>query len=200
MIESVIFDLGGVYFTDGTTRAIGQISATFGVPEESVHHVLMGDLGTRYRVGTITSGQFWEGARKHWGIEASDQQLTALWLEAYEPIAGTVALIDRLAAAGYELLYLSDNTRDRVDYLEATYPFLHRFVAGVFSHDAGVRKPDPRIYELLLAKATHPATACIYIDDKPAMLVPAGKMGMTVIAFENPDQVEADLVRHGLNF
>jgi len=32
------------------------------------------------------------------------------------------------------------------------------------------------------------------------MLVPAGEMGMTVIAFEKPDQVEADLVRHGLNF
>jgi len=46
-IETVIFDLGGVYFTDGTTRAIEQISATCGVPEESVGHVLMGNLGTR---------------------------------------------------------------------------------------------------------------------------------------------------------
>ena len=59
------------------------------------------------------------------------------------------------------MLYLSDNTQDQVDYLEATYPFLHRFVAGFFSHDADVRKPDPRIYELLLEKAAHPATACI---------------------------------------
>ena len=77
---------------------------------------------------------------------------------------------------------------------------MHRFAAGVFSHDAGMRKPDPRIYELLLKKATRSAAACVYIDDRPAMLVPAENMGMTVIAFDNPDQVEVDLVRHGLVF
>ena len=133
-------------------------------------------------------------------MQVSDEQLAAIWLEAYEPIAGTVSLIDRLRVAGYELLYLSDNTQDRVDYLEAAYRFMHRFVAGVFSHDAVMRKPDPRIYELLLEKATRPAVACVYIDDKPAMLVPAENMGMTVIAFDNPDQVEVDLVRHVLVF
>ncbi len=63
-----------------------------------------------------------------------------------------------------------------------------------------MRKPDPWIYELFLKKPTHPAAACVYIDDKPAMLVPAQNMGMTVIAFDNPDQVEVDLVRHGLVF
>ena len=55
-----------VYFTHGTIRAIEQISATCGIPEESVRHVLMGNLGTRYRVSEIGSGEFWEGAKNHW--------------------------------------------------------------------------------------------------------------------------------------
>ena len=70
VIATVIFDLGGVYFTDGTTRAIEQISATCGIPEESVRHVLMGNLGTRYRVSEIGSGEFWEGAKNHWACRS----------------------------------------------------------------------------------------------------------------------------------
>ena len=200
MIRTVIFDLGGVYFTDGSARAIEQISATYRIQEEKVRDVVMGDLGSRYRHGDITSDQFWDGAVESWDLQVSTEQLASVWLQAYEPIPGTVSLIDRLGAAGYELLYLSDNVEDRVEYLEETYGFLHRFKAGVFSQRVGIRKPDPRIYELALEKATHPPSRCAYVDDKPAMLEPAEQMGMTVIAFETPDQVETDLLSHGLVF
>ena len=113
---------------------------------------------------------------------------------------GSAPLIDRPGAAGYELLYLSDNVQDRIDYLEATYRFLHRFKDGVFSHDVGIRKPDPMIYQIVLERASHPPSECLFIDDKPAMLDPAEEVGMTVIAFVDPDPLETDLVGHGLLF
>ena len=119
-------------------------------------------------------------------------------MRAYEPIEGTVALIDRLRAAGYQMLFLSDNVEERVDYLESTYGFLHRFEDGVFSHRVGLRKPDPRMYELVLQKASHSAEHCVFIDDKPQMLEPAVKIGMSVIPFETPNQVERDLKSLGL--
>ena len=122
------------------------------------------------------------------------------WRLAYEPIPGTVSLIDRLGVAGYELLYLSDNVEDRIEYLEETYGFLHRFKDGVFSHRVGIRKPNPRIYELVLEKAAHPPAQCLFVDDKPAMLEPAERMGMAVVAFESPSQVETALVGHGRQF
>jgi HAD superfamily hydrolase (TIGR01509 family) len=50
------------------------------------------------------------------------------------------------------------------------------------------KKPDPTIYQLLLAKASEPATACVYIDDKPEYLEPAKKLGMEVIDFKNAEQ------------
>jgi putative hydrolase of the HAD superfamily len=61
-----------------------------------------------------------------------------------------------------------------------------------------LRKPDPRIYELTLAKASHPAAQCVFIDDKPQMLEPAERLGMRVIAFESPSQLERDLRRLAL--
>jgi putative hydrolase of the HAD superfamily len=200
MIRTVIFDLGGVYFTDGSAIAIEQISTTYRLAEAKVRDIVMGDLGSRYRHGAVTSSQFWEGAVEAWNLQVPIEQLATTWLQAYEPIPGTVSLIDRLGVAGYELLYLSDNVEDRIEYLEETYGFLHRFKDGVFSHRVGIRKPNPRIYELVLEKAAHPPAQCLFVDDKPPMLEPAERMGMAVVAFESPSQVETVLVGHGLQF
>ena len=200
MIRTVIFDLGGVYFTDGSAIAIEQISTTYRLAEAKVRDIVMGDLGSRYRHGAVTSIQFWEGAVEAWNLQVPTEQLATTWLQAYEPIPGTVSLIDRLDVAGYELLYLSDNVEDRIEYLEETYGFLHRFKDGVFSHRVGIRKPNPRIYELVLEKAAFPPAQCLFVDDKPAMLEPAERMGMAVVAFGSPSQVETGLVGHGLQF
>ncbi len=198
MIKTVICDLGGVYFTDGSARAIERISQAYDLATDRVSDVLMGDLGSRYRFGEISVAEFWDGAIQSWGLQISADEIAPIWLRAYEPIEGTVALIERLRAAGYEMLFLSDNVQDRVDYLEHTYGFLHRFKDGVFSHVVGLRKPDPKIYELTLAKTLTPPAGCVYVDDKPRMLEPARMLGMSVVAFENPDQLKRDLQRLGL--
>ena len=62
MIKTVICDLGGVYFTDGSAKAIENISMTYDIPVDAVRDVVMGDLGSRYRFGQITVDEFWEGA------------------------------------------------------------------------------------------------------------------------------------------
>ena len=200
MIKTLICDLGGVYFTDGSARAIERISAIYHIAEARVRDVLMGPLGSSYRYGQIGAAQFWEGAKQSWDLQVPTDEIANIWLHAYEPIEGTVALVERLRRARYEMLFLSDNVQERIDYLESRYGFLQRFEAGVLSHRVGMRKPDPRIYELALAKASHPAVQCVFIDDKPPMLEPAKRLGMSVIAFENPRQLELDLQGLGLAF
>ena len=200
MIKTVICDLGGVYFTDGSALAIERISAAYGIPPDRVGDVLMGDLGSSYRLGEITATEFWDRAKESWDLRVSTDEIASIWLRAYEPVEGTVAIVDRLRAAGYRTLFLSDNVQERIDYLEETCGFLHRFAGGVLSHLAGLRKPDPGIYDLALEKASCAAAQCVYVDDKPAMLEPAMRMGMRAIPFENPGQLERDLQSLGLVF
>jgi putative hydrolase of the HAD superfamily len=200
MIKTIIFDLGGVYFTDGTKNAIIRISNNYHLPEEKVKEVLKGELGAQYRTGAITEQQFWQKAKKIWNINASNNNLRQIWLEGYEPIKGTVAIVDRLREAGYELTFLSDNVQERVDYLQGKYHFLEKFRAGVFSHIAKIKKPDVKIYMLALENSTSTANECVYIDDKPKFIEPAVKLGMKGIVFLNPAQLEKDLKNLGLNF
>jgi len=193
MRRTVIFDLGGVYFSDGTRRAIDTIAAGYGVERQAVAGFLNGEAGASYRTGRITADQFWQQAITLWNMQALPEALSTTWCESYQPNRGTVRLVKQLRAADHQILYLSDNTKERVAYLEEKYAFLKNFDDGVFSHLVRLKKPDPMIYELVLAKAFNPAASCVYIDDKPDYLLPAGDLGMQVIAFKNALQLEADL-------
>lgn len=198
--KTIIFDLGGVYFTDGTKQAIHSISEKYNIPPEKIKAVPKGELGTQYRTGEITADIFWEKAKNYWGIIASSDDLANMWLKGYEPIDGTANLIQRIKKAGHELLFLSDNVKERVEYLSEKYNFLPNFKDGVFSHEAGIRKPNPKIYQLVLEKASNIAENCVYIDDKLELLEPAKKLGMEAVQFIDPNQVESELRKLGVEF
>jgi HAD superfamily hydrolase (TIGR01509 family) len=191
--RTVIFDIGGVYFSDGTRITIDAIAAKYEIARDEVAGFINGEPGREYRIGRISGEKFWQQAIRQWNIQSSAEVLSHLWCSSYQLDEGTVRLVDRLKIAGHELLYLSDNTAEKVAYLDAKYAFLQKFDDGIFSHLVNCRKPDPKIYELLLAIASHPADACIFIDDKPANLEPAKKMGMKTIAFENCAHLESCL-------
>jgi HAD superfamily hydrolase (TIGR01509 family) len=193
-LRTVIFDLGGVYFGDGTRIAIDTISVDYQIGRDAVEAILNGEPGEQYRIGKISTKQFWQRAKSFWNIEALSEKLSRIWCSSYQPNEGVVRLVERLKNAGYELLYLSDNTRERVSYLDERYSFLQKFDGGIFSHVVKRKKPDPIIYQLVLNRASHPASACVYIDDKPEYLGPAKSLGMQVIVFKSASQLETRLI------
>jgi len=197
-IKTVIFDLGGVYFTDGTKRAIDIISQRWNLDQSKVADVFKGKIGTAYRESQISHEEFWRQAKETLGIDAPMEELAEIWLNGYVPIEGTVEIIKELKEKGYEILYLSDNVQERIDYIEEKYHFLQYFKSGVFSHIAGVRKPNPKIYQLALEESSNPAENCVYIDDKPNLLEEADKLGMATIAFVNAVETRKKLIELGV--
>jgi len=193
MIKTIIFDLGGVYFTSGSGRAAEKIGKKYSVPVKKILDILKGSLGTDYRTDRISACVFWKKAKKRLGIKEDNRVLSEIWFDCFTPIKGTVEIVGKLKKKGYRVLFLSDNVRERVDYLESGYSFIKKFDGGVFSHIAKVRKPTLKIYRLVLEKASGPAENCVFIDDNPALLKPAQKLGMKTIKFENPGQLKAEL-------
>ncbi len=193
MYRTIIFDIGGVYFSDGTRIAIDAISAEYRIDRNLVEAIINGEPGKQYRMGKISAEQFWRRAKTTWEIEVSSEKLSQIWYSGYRPNEDVVRLVTRLKNAGYELLYLSNNTRERVAYLDEKFSFRQKFDDGIFSHLVKCKKPDPLIYQLLLAKASHPANECVYIDDKPEYLGPPKNLGIKVIAFKDAFQLETRL-------
>lgn len=199
MIKTVIFDLGGVYFTDGTKRAISIISERFNKDKDLVSEVFKGEIGTKYRKSEISHEEFWDLTKQTLGIKAKTEDLAEIWLSGYVPIEGTVQTVKQLKENGYELLFLSDNVQERIDYLTARYDFLDYFKDGVFSHLVGTRKPDIKMYQYALDKTNSKPEECVYIDDREDLLLPAQKLGMNTIHFKNAEYLNSKLIELGVN-
>jgi putative hydrolase of the HAD superfamily len=57
----------------------------------------------------------------------------------------------------------------------------------------GLRKPDPRIYRMMIERLGVDPAKCIYLDDLGVNLKPAREMGMTTIKVVNAPQALAEL-------
>ncbi|QFI77168.1 HAD-IA family hydrolase [Bradyrhizobium betae] len=57
----------------------------------------------------------------------------------------------------------------------------------------GLRKPDPRIYQLMVETLKVDPKACVYLDDLGVNLKPAREMGMTTIKVTSGAQAIAEL-------
>jgi putative hydrolase of the HAD superfamily len=69
------------------------------------------------------------------------------------------------------------------------------FDAVIESSKAGVRKPDPRIYQMMCELLDVAPAACVYLDDLGVNCKPAAALGMTAIKVVNEAQALADLAR-----
>ena len=69
------------------------------------------------------------------------------------------------------------------------------FDVVVESATAGVRKPEPEAYELVLTQMGLPAEEVVFLDDLGINLKPARAMGMTTIKVEDPEVALSELER-----
>jgi putative hydrolase of the HAD superfamily len=70
---------------------------------------------------------------------------------------------------------------------------MERFDHVIESALVGIRKPDPRIYEMMCEALTVAPAACVYLDDLGVNCKPARAMGMATIKVLNADQAIAEL-------
>ena len=75
------------------------------------------------------------------------------------------------------------------------------FDAVIESSKAGVRKPDPRIYQMMCELLIVEPESCIYLDDLGINCKPAAMLGMKAIKVSNEAQALAELSQAtGLQF
>lgn len=95
-----------------------------------------------------------------------------------------VAALDRVIAAGYATACLTNNvvsddtaTQKRPEVAAVMAKFDH----VVESSKVGVRKPEPRFYEIACGLVGATPDQCVFLDDLGINLKPAKAMGMTTI-------------------
>ena len=103
-----------------------------------------------------------------------------------------VVALDRVKQAGFLTACLTNNVvggDPRADVADV----MARFDQVVESSKVGVRKPEPRFYEIACELLAVEPAECVFLDDLGVNLKPAATMGMTTIKVVSPDQAITDL-------
>lgn len=129
-------------------------------------------------------------------------ELIAQWREGWPEmlrgeIAGTVALLDELAARGRRLHALTNFSRETWPIARARFEFLGRFEHVVVSGEVGMVKPDPRIYRLAIERCRLAPARTVFVDDMPANVDAARGEGLHAVHFTTPERLREALVELG---
>jgi HAD superfamily hydrolase (TIGR01509 family) len=109
------------------------------------------------------------------------------------PKPATVALLRSLHLQGVPLYCLSNMPVSVYAYLRVRHDFWDLFRGIVISGEVGMLKPEPEIYEYLLARFGLKAQDTIFIDDMPVNVAAARARGLQGLRFDDVHAVEPRL-------
>ena len=201
----VIFDFGGV-ITSSPFEAFNRLERERGLPRDFIRAVnaLNPDRNAwaRFERAEIDAAAFDK-------LFAEEAAAGGHMLEGSAVIAclagdirpDMVAALDRIRAAGLGLGCITNNVptghgpgmAGSADKAAAVAAILARFDHVIESSKVGVRKPDPRIYQMMVDALGADPAACIYLDDLGINCKPAAMLGMQAIKVTSSDQARADL-------
>lgn len=202
--DAVLWDFGGV-LTTSPFEAFNRYEAERGIPLDFIRGIN----------ATNPTGNAWarfESSRI--GIDEFDREFLEESTDAGHPVPGkdVIALlsgdvrprmVEALRRCGEQFTNacLTNNVKagqgpgmaadaDRASSVAEVMAMFHLVVESSIE---GVRKPEPRAYEIVLERLGVPADRVVYLDDLGINLKPAAQMGMTTIKVLDEDQALQDL-------
>lgn len=203
--SAVIWDFGGV-ITTSPFDAFNRMEKERGLPENSVRRINAADpdhnAWARFERSEIDAEQFdsmFAEEAERIGVDLRGRDVLACLSGDVRP--RMVAALDILKAKDFRLGCITNNvpsgrgagmasSEERAVVID---DIMARFDHIIESSKVGVRKPDPRIYEMMCATLDVSPEACVYLDDLGINCKPAAQLGMAAIKVTGEAQALEDL-------
>ncbi len=203
--NTVIFDFGGV-ITSSPFEAFNRMEAQRGLPKDFVRRVNSvnpdNNAWAKFERAECNATEFD-------ALFAAEAQALGHALDGASVIAclageirpDMVAALDQLKSLGFALGCITNNVPSGKGAgmavsdakAAAVAAVMERFDHIIESSKAGVRKPDPGIYNMMCEALAVSPSQCIYLDDLGINCKPAAAMGMAAIKVASGAQALREL-------
>jgi FMN phosphatase YigB (HAD superfamily) len=198
-IQAVIFDLGRVIVDVNIARLAEHLGTvlTEGDPVVTISRIMSDPLVVQYGTGRITPEQFHDGLCRRFGLTVPFDRFGQLWCDIFSPMPGMEDLLGSLHGR-LPLGLLSDTDSLHWQFLRDSYPILSIFPRPVLSFQVGTMKPDPAIFHRAAESVQTSPASCLYIDDLPANVEGARRIGMEAVIFRGADDLKRNLISRNI--
>ena len=198
MFTAVLWDFGGVILSS-PFEAFNHYETSVGLPHDFIRSVNAtnpdSNAWARLERNELSPAEFdvaFADDSRSLGHEVRGANVLALLAGEIRP--AMVAALDAVKAAGFKTACLTNNVvatdaesmAINTDRSLALAAVMARFDAIVESSKVGVRKPEPRFYEIACELLDVQPSQCIFLDDLGINLKPAAAMGMHTIKVVDP--------------
>jgi len=198
-IQWVVFDLGEVVLA--RTERLAELAAMLGVDANRLPSAYAAHRGILDRDSDPAG--YWSAVAADLGVGSLSSELvqrlddvdTAGWTVARPD---TVELIEDLHRAGFGLAVCS-NASSTMGRAAEVLPWAGRIRHFVFSGDLQVLKPEPAIYDAVLAATRAPAQSTVFFDDKQENVDGARQVGWHAFLFADAAGARRDLATLGVD-
>jgi len=125
-------------------------------------------------LGEISSFDFWNEL----GFGSKYPEIERDYLDTYLRIDSEFVEIAKTLSKDYSLAILSNDVKEWSNYLRTKFDLSRFFKIIIISGEVGYRKPDKRIYNILLDKIQSPPSDCVFVDDRSKNLRPGSEIGI----------------------
>jgi epoxide hydrolase-like predicted phosphatase len=193
-IRAVVFDIGGVLEITPDLGVTRRWETRLGLPagglDERMHDTWVGG-----GIGTITEDEVVQAVRERLGLD--ERELAEFMADLWREYLGTpnTALIEyaRRLRPRYRTGIVSNSFVGAREREQAAYGFEDLVDEIIYSHEAGMNKPDPRIYALACARLEVLPQQAVFLDDVEACVAGARAAGLSAILYQDNAQAIAEI-------
>jgi putative hydrolase of the HAD superfamily len=201
MIEAVIWDFGGV-LTTSPFEAFARFETARGLPADIIRRTNAANhwdnAWAKFERAEVDLAEFdalFAAESLSLGAEVRGAEVLPLLSGDLRP--GMVEALRRVKAR-FKTGCITNNLPANAIGSQSGRTLYIAEVMALFDHviesaKIGLRKPDPRIYRMMVAALGVSPERCVYLDDLGVNLKPAREMGMTTIKVIDAAQAIAEL-------
>ncbi|MFE6888475.1 HAD-IA family hydrolase [Streptomyces sp. NPDC057694] len=141
--------------------------------------------------GTIGQPEWNEAAGRLLGLDP-DNLMGRIFADL-RPEHTVIAAAAAARRAGVKVGILSNSVGPTPWNLYDGYDIDERYDAVVLSELHGTRKPEQKMFQLVLDRLDLPAEECVFVDDTPQYLPPAAELGFATVHAADPARTIAAL-------
>lgn len=194
MIKNIVFDFGGVLVDWNPRYFYRNIFKT----EEEMEYFLTNVCTPEWNTLTDSEMTFAEAIEmlvpKFPQYEREIRLYWDGWLDMlYAEIPESILMKESLRADGYKLYGLTNWSAETMPRAMTKFGFMKGLDGMIVSGEEGIKKPDEKIFRLLLERYNLRPEETVFFDDHIENVIAAREIGIHGIHFKDAAQAERDL-------